>query len=328
MNLIELYDILSIPNEGNEKTFNALPIPNYPDCRIGIDFQGNPVLLLSVINPVRDISSKNFRLKHLQLTQNLECKISENGKTTFQTFTVLTFTNADRLLQEYFLRVSESLIKLFQKRPAQEKVVEAINRFIEVFRLLGDIPRNTIHGLWSELFLIENSIDPKILLNYWHNIPEERFDFNAGAEKVEVKSNSNFERIHTFSAEQLNPSSNSQAIIASIFIKQSSSGLSIQQLVDNICNKITEDIELTNKLLCMVSQSLGNSLEQSIHIKFDYTIAKESLKYYRHQDIHKIEKVNIPNEVFEVRYNSDLGEVKPTHLSEVTIDGILFKALR
>lgn len=327
MNLIDIYDSLSIPDEGGGKVFNAQPIPEYPDCRIAIDYMGNPVLLLSVQNPVRNISSKNFRLKHLQLAQNLECKIIEKGKARFQTFTVLTFTNADRPLQEYFLRVSESLIKVFHERPTQEKVVEAINRFIEVFRLLGDIPRNTVHGLWGELFLIESSTDPKILLNYWHNLPEEKFDFNAGVEKLEVKSNGNFERIHTFSTEQLNPPLDSQALIASVFIRPSTLGQSIQQLVDSISNKISEEVDLVNKLLCIVSQSLGNSLEQSIQIRFDYQIAKDSLQFYRHQDIHKIEKLFIPSEVSEVRYKSDLSALQPVALLDLPNRGTLFNAI-
>jgi len=51
------------------------------------------------------------------------------------------------------------------------------------------------------------------------------------------------------------------------------------------------------------------------------------LQFYRHQDIHKIERVNIPNEVFEVRYKSDLSEIKPISLSEISKEGILFKSI-
>jgi hypothetical protein len=176
------------------------------------------------------------------------------------------------------------------------------------------------------VFLIESSTNPKILLTYWHNIPEERFDFNSGAEKIEVKSNSNFERIHTFSSEQLNPPTGTQVLIASIFIRQHSNGQSIQQLVESISRKVLYDIELTDKLNNIIFKTLANSLEQSIKIKFDYAIAKESLKFYRHQDIVKIEEIHIPNEVTEVRYKSDLTEIKPIHLDELNKKRELFLA--
>ena len=327
MNLVELYDSLAIPEEDNQKVFNAIPISDYPDFRVAIDIEGNPVLLLSVANRLRNISLKNFRLKYLQVLQNIECKISENEKESFQTFTVLTFTSADRHLREYFLRVAESFVKALNIKPTQEEVIETINKFVEVFRTLNDTPTNTVHGLWTELFLIDSSVNPAALLNYWHNIPEEKFDFNSGVEKIEVKSNSNFERIHTFASEQLNPSEGSQVLIASVFIRQHSSGQSIQHLVESITRKVQQDIELTGKLNNIIFKTLANSLEQSIKIKFDYNIAKESLKFYKHQHIVKIEEIHIPNEITEVRYKSDLTEIKPVHLNELNWKGELFIAL-
>ena len=97
--------------ENNSKVFNAIPIPEYPNFRIAIDFEGNAVLLLSVSKRIKDLSLKNFRLKYLQLEQNLECKIYENDSFKLQTFTVITFRCSDRNLQEYFLRISETLSK-------------------------------------------------------------------------------------------------------------------------------------------------------------------------------------------------------------------------
>lgn len=327
MNLVELYDTLVIPEEDNEKVFNAIPIPDFPNFRIAIDSGGNPVLLLPVANRLRSNSIKNFRLKYLQLLQNIECKISEDGKEYFKTFTVVTFISADRHLREYFLRVAESFVKALNIKPTQEQVVETINKFVEVFSSLNDTPTNTVHGLWTELFLIECSANPKVLLNYWHNIPGEKFDFNSGGEKIEVKSNSNFERIHTFSSEQLNPPTGTQVLIASIFIRQHSGGQSIQQLVDSIITKVQSDIDLIEKLNNIVFRTLGSSLEQSIKIKFDYSIAKDSLCFYRQQEISKIEEVHIPNAVSEVRYKSDLSTLTPIAMTILKHCGELFKSI-
>jgi hypothetical protein len=326
MNLIELYDSLAFPKEGKEKTFNAIPIPQYPSFRIAVDFEGNPVLLLSVPNGVKNIVLKNFRFRYLQLEQNIECKISENGKSSFQTFTVITFTSADRNLQEYFLRISETLVKVLSNK-SQRQVVDSLNKFVEVFRSLTDTPTNTVHGLWSELFLIDNSKNPQALLNYWHSIPEEKFDFNSGEEKIEVKSNSSFERQHTFSSEQLNPPTGTHLLIASIFVRQNNRGQNILQLVESITTKIQNDITLIDKLNSNVCKTLGNSLEQSIRIKFDYQIAKDSLQFYKYQDIKKIEQTLIPSEVSDVHYKSDLSQINPINLDNLISCGRLFSSI-
>jgi hypothetical protein len=327
MNLIELYETLIIPEEGKGRVFNAVTIPGFPNFRIAVDIDGNPVLLLAIANRLRDILLKNFRLRYLQLEQNVQCKVSEDEKAAFQTFTVITFTSSDRHLREYFMRVAESLIKALSIRPTQEEVVETISKFVEVFRLLNETPTNTVHGLWTELFLIESSTNPRALLGYWHNLPEEKFDFNSGVEKIEMKSNSYFERIHTFSSEQLDPQTDAHILVASVFIRQHSTGQSIQHLVDSIQDKIQDNMELMDKLHLIIFKTLGSSLEQSIKIKFDYQIAKESLQFYHQADIHRIEKISIPNEVSEVRYKSDLSELKPASLGSLANEGLLFKSI-
>lgn len=327
MNLIDLYDSLSLP-ENDSKVFNATPIPDYPNFRVAIDFEGNAVLLLSVSKKIKDLSLKNFRLKYLKLEQNIECKIHENDSLKLQTFTVITFRCSDRNLQEYFLRISETLVKTVGQNPTQQQVIDSLKKFVEVFKTLTDSPTNTINGLWAELFLIENSTNPKELINYWHNLPEEKFDFNAGIERIEVKSSSNFERKHIFSAEQLNPPYDTQVLIASVFLKQHNSGYNIQQLIDRISEKVVYDFETADKLNTIVFRTLGSSLEHSIGIKFDYEIAQQSLRFYRHQDIDRIEEIHIPNNVSEVKYKSDLTNIKAVNPKiDFIPDGKLFNAL-
>ena len=323
MSLIELYNTLSIPEN---KVFSAVPIPKFPNFRIAIDFEGNAVLLLSVTKRIKDTTLKNFRLKYLQLEQNIECKISENGTSKLQTFTVITFRSTDRNLQEYFFKIAKTLIKTLGTNPSQQQVVDSLKKFVEVFKSLTDTPTNTVHGLWAELFLINNAKNPQTLLNYWHNIPEERFDFNAGTERIEVKSSSTFERKHFFSAEQLNPPTDTQVLIASVFVKQHNSGVNIQELTNSISEKVANDYDLIEKLNSIVFKTLGNSLQQSIGIKFDYEIAKQSLRFYKHQDISKIEEIHIPNVVSEVRYKSDLTTVKQIEINKLKNKQKLFSA--
>lgn len=326
MRLTELFETLELPDDNDGGIFSAMPIPDYPTFRVAVDSFGFPILLLTIANRGKVGTLKNFKLKYLQLIQNVDCKIIESGNATQQQFTVIKFTCDDKLLQNYFLQIAEPFLKSLNSKPTHEQVTHSFNRFIEVFRALSDVPTKTIQGLWSELFFIDSCNSPEVMLNYWHQIPEEKFDFNSGIEKIEVKSSGNFERIHIFSSEQLHPPTGDQVIIVSLFVRQSSSGKTVQDLIENIASKIS-DIELIEKMNSIVCKTLGSSLEQSLKIKFDNTIALDSMKLYKHQDIVKIEEVHIPNEVSEVKYKSDLTNIKPLDLFKFSPKNKLYNAV-
>jgi hypothetical protein len=226
-------------------------------------------------------------------------------------------------LQNYFLGIAQSLLKSLSKKPTQKEVFETFKNFVEIFRSLSETPIKTIQGLWAELILIERSKNPETLINYWHINPEEKFDFNADKEKIEVKSSSSLERVHIFTAEQLNPTDDSQIIIASIFTKQVSNGLNVLDLLEKISVQINDN-ELLEKVYKIVSKTLGNTFEQTTKIKYDYELAKNSLRFYRYQDISKVERVNIPSRVSEVKFKSDLTNINSTDIEKIIKNGQLF----
>jgi hypothetical protein len=328
MNLIDLFDLLTIPEQSTEthKVLSATPLPDYPNFRIAVNSEGNPVLLFSPVKAESNIKINNVRLKYLALNQNIECKVIENKASRIQSFTLITFTSPDRHLQEYFLHISETLVKSLGIKSTEKQIADTLLKFVEIFRALSDTPTNTVQGLWSELFLISISHQPNILIDYWHSVPEEKYDFNANEERIEVKSSSSMERIHFFSSEQLNPPAGVQVLVASILLKQTSVGVDIQNLIDLISSRIQDNLELIDKLYSIVFKTLGSSLEFSISYKYDPKIAKESLCFYRHQDIIKIELENIPAEVSEVRYRTDLSKVDSVNIGDFGRTTGLFKS--
>ncbi|PKL85434.1 MAG: hypothetical protein CVV22_07695 [Ignavibacteriae bacterium HGW-Ignavibacteriae-1] len=326
MSLLQKFRELNIPTTKNSKLLNALTLDKFPFAKIGVNFEGLPVILIASIADRSHLSQKNVRLKYLELTHNLECKVSENNKYEIAFFSVIIFKSLQSNLQSYFLGIAESLLQSLSLSPTQNEVFETFKNFIEIFRALSDNPSKTLQGLWAEIFLIEKSKNPDVLLNYWHNIPEERFDFNADIEKLEVKSSSKLERVHIFTSEQLNPPNDKQVMIASIFTKQTSNGRSITDLMESIQMKLL-DKTLMDKLYSVVAKTLGNTVEQSIRIKYDYGLANSSLRFYRHQDISKIEKLYIPDRVSEVKYKSDLTSTNSVNLETLNDKQKLFKAL-
>lgn len=323
MNLLTVFLELDIPQTENSKLFNATALNDFPFAKIGVNYFGFPVILISSKFDQTHLSQKNIKLKYIELTHNLECKVSENGKSKIDNYSVIIFKSNEETLQNYFLGIAQSLLNSLSKKPTQKEVFETFKNFIEIFRSLTEIPTKTIQGLWAELMLIEQSKNPETLINYWHNIPEEKFDFNADSQKIEVKSSSNLERVHIFTAEQLNPPNDSQVLIASIFTKQVSNGINVLDLLDKIDNRIKE-IELKVKIYRIVSRTLGNTFEQTTKIKYDYDLAKNSLRFYKHQDISKVERINIPERVSEVKFKSDLTKITPIDINLFT-EGQLFK---
>jgi|SRR5579875_3700207 len=326
MTIAETFGLLNPPETSNRNLINAVSLSGYPIAKVGISTEGFPVILISSIGDNFSFSQKNVRLKYLELIQNTECKVSENGSTNHAFYTVIILKSEQPSLQRYFLGIAETLIQSLSLKPTQKEVAGTFKAFVEIFRSLSDVPTKTVQGLWSELFVIETGRQPATLLNYWHCKPDERFDFNADVEKLEVKSSSTLERIHTFASEQLNPPIEKLVVIASVFLKQTAHGRSIADLAASIQQQI-ENNELAEKMFSIITATLGNTLEQSLKIKFDYDLAKNSLRFYRHQDIQKIEKVNIPERVSEVRYKSNLTDLNPINPANISAGGQLYVAL-
>jgi len=326
MSLLDIFLELDIPQTENSKLINATALINFPFAKIGVNYFGFPVILISSKFDQMQLAQKNIKLRYIELTHNLQCKVLTNDISESNSYSVIIFKSNEITLQNYFLGVAKSLLNSLSKKPTQKEISEIFKIFIEIFRSLAEPSAKTVQGLWAELILIEQSKKPETLINYWHNFPEEKFDFNADKQKIEVKSSSHLERVHYFTSEQLNPSEDNQVVIASIFTKQVSNGLNLIDLLDKIGARVSENT-LLDKVYRIVSKTLGNTFEQAVNTKFDYILAKESLLFYRHQDISKVEKNNIPKKVSEVKFKSNLTNIQPIDFAEKLVKGQLFDAL-
>ena len=202
--------------------------------------------------------------------------------------------------------------------PTHEEVRKEITRFIELFRLVTEPQTKTIQGLWAELFLITESKDPVALVRCWHCIPEDKFDFNNGEERIEVKSSSSSLRIHNFSLEQLYSPTDTVTIIASVFVKPASTGKSIADLANEIADRLSSRIELIEKIQFQIALTLGKAISDSTKLTFDFQFAKDSLRFYKAEDIPKISVNNVPSLVTDVRFKSDLTDINSIAPNEIS----------
>jgi hypothetical protein len=327
MTLLDLFNFITQPNENNNFQFAAIPIPEFPNHRIAKDKYGNPILLITILINSGKLYVANSKFENISILYNVDCKISQNGKTIEEIFTAMCFIGDDILLRNYFIKLCSDLIENLGNRPTFENVRKEINYFTDLLRLAAQPQIKTVQGLWAELFLILESKNPTNLLRSWHALNEEKFDFNNGEERIEVKSSANELRIHNFSIEQLNSPTNTNTLIASVFVKHASNGKNISDLQSAISKRIITEIKLIEKLEYQIALALGKSINMSTKFKFDLFVAKDSLRFYNTDDIPKISINNIPPFVTDIHFRSDLSDTNSIDINIIPNKQLLFNSI-
>lgn len=309
--LKKIYDKLTLPQKPNPNSFSAKAIKGFENHRIAKNFNDNPSLLISISESNQDFFIANQCLFNIKITHNVKCEIETDKKVSQNNFSVVSYIGQDDDVKDIFLKTCQVLIKSLGRSPSNKRIKQVVDKFIELFKAIKEPPRKSIQGLWSELFLIEQSNSPEKVILGWHSIPEEKFDFSFDKLRIEVKSSITESRIHHFSLDQLNPISDTEIIIASILVNTSVAGLSIIDLMKKISHKLVSYPKQKEKLHLLVYSTLGVDVERVNEIKFHYELAKESLRFYKSENVPKIESINIPKEVSNVRFTSNLINSKP-----------------
>jgi hypothetical protein len=305
INFVEVFESILAPDKSDGFQFSASSISDNTDHRIAKDKLNNPSLLLAI--NATEVVIPSVKLKNISIAFNIRCKVKQNGVLHEKLFTVINFTGSDKALKNHFLRLCAIFIDSFKMNSTAEDIRRHINSFIELFRLASIPPLKTVQGLWSELFLISQASMPHKLIQSWHFLPEEKFDFNNGQERIEVKSSVSPSRIHSFAIEQLNPPEDTIAIVASVITSQTSNGLSIDNLRYNIEKKLDGHMDLIGKLRHQIAKCLGNCYDEAIKVRFDVHLAKSSIRFYETKNIPKISSDSLSPLVTDVHFKSDLS---------------------
>ena len=325
--LITMFDSLKSPGPDPEEIhFSANPLPNRRHDFLAKGRDGQPALLISACGAT-EVRPPSIGLQHLMVDHGLECRVrQETGAAITGTFSVVRCVDADRLLQGYFLRALVPVIDSLPAAPSYSDIARPVNALAELFRRLALPARKPIQGLWAELCMIAISRDPNALIAAWHATPEDRYDFSAASERIEVKSSSGSVRVHHFSFEQLNPPECVRILVASVFANEAGNGTSVFDLVDKIRYRVNHEAQLVERVDQIVAATLGSSWRHAGNVRFDFEEATSSLRYYEPSKIPSI-RGPIPNGVSMVRYQSDLTAANPTALSSIPPSCQLLRAL-
>ena len=330
LDLIEIFHSIESRSMIKDKNlFSTTVIPNHEPHRLGKDVLGRPLLLISIVDIGNKKQSKPIELEHLTVMYDMNCRVSRSdNRIEEERFTVVRCTGEDTVLHTYFLRVASAIIVSLSNQPTQSDVSHAINQLIELFRAMEDVPLKSVRGLWAEMFLVSQASIPATLVDAWHIVPEDRYDFALNHQRIEVKSYSGDIRLHHFSLEQLHPPEDVIALVASVCVEGSQAGDSIADLREKIHIRLGSEFDSLLHIDSIIARTLGNAWQQASEVRFDERLAEESLTFYETSSIPSIDP-NLPPGVSQIRFRSDLTEIDPFDNSLLhEAEGIFQAALR
>ena len=314
--------------EGN--AFNVISLPGMKH-KLGVSSERYPIFFVKTISDTSE--TPNITLELLSVQYNIPCKVIEEGEDPLDdVFSIIILRSDDENLQRYFVEIFLMVLSQFPNSPSRKELSYEVENIITIFTTLTETSLDKVQGLWTELLIIERSGHPETLINAWHSSPDSKYDFTLGKDKIEVKSTAKEARIHRFSLDQLNPSPNSNLLIASAFVRESGEGeqgLSIRDLYNRIYSRV-KGVNSTLKLYSLMAKTIGKDLGKLDSVFFDYTTACDTLLFYDARKVPRITKDQVPELVSGVKFNSDLTHVPDVLSSESNFDingSMLYKSL-
>lgn len=295
-------------------TYRVQRLPGTSMHYIGRNGQGHPSLLLG--SPAGRLHAP-VKLALIEAIFGTNCSIRSGGsKIREENLTVVTCTAPDTKLQDYFVHVSETIVRIVGPEPTQVEVIEAVSRLIDLFQRLVRPPSRSTIGLIGELILIAYSQDPHALARAWRSGLDDRFDFSVEELRLEVKANASRVRSHYFSFEQCHPPPGTIGVLASIFVELIGGGTSIEELVLRIGEKLADDA-LFLTVQGKIAETLGSALAEGLAARFDEQLSASSLTFFELNNIPAV-RGGLPPELSEIRFRSDLSRHPSVAPSELT----------
>ena len=328
LSLVELFARLQAPGESGSDTnrFTAISIASSRTYRLGKDSAGAPALLIQ-LPPDQPTHASPIRLRHLYVAHDVDCVVYRDQSIESGKFSVLSCVESDRATENYFLRVVEALLPSLGESPDARSINHVVNSLVELFRALSSPPIKAVRGLWAELFLLAESQDPWNLLDAWHTIPEDLYDFNDGSHRIEVKSAQGEVRRHHFSLAQLLPPEETSLAIVSVIVKRAGGGTTINDLIDELRALFSGSPDRLLRLYKVITLTLGAKWREAELEMFDRSAARESLAFFRPSDVPMVSP-ELPTGVSNVRFSSDLTGKMPYSVPELrALGGLIGSAV-
>lgn len=306
--------------------YAADSVPFACQHKIGVSSEGYPTFFIKASGKDEAL---DITLEFIKVLFNRTCRLIENDEVReMDGYAIVSMSASNGDYQKYFIDVLCILLQELPDNVTIKILKTELIKIADLFSNLSKPSKKTLQGLWAELFIIEQAKSPEYLLQAWHISPNDKFDFNDGRDKIEVKSTRTVRRVHKFSLEQLHPNTNSNLIIASVFVIETGKGKTIFDLKDSICKKVS-DLGLQFRLNEIIVQTLGFDFDKVNDISFDYQQALDTLMFYDVRDIPTIAIESIPESISNIHFDCDLSAVQTIYDKHFDISGsLLFKSIQ
>jgi hypothetical protein len=320
LNLDRIFDALSPVTAGQGQTaYSVGRIARNPGYLVGRDTNNKACLLVAVADEPGQRHAP-IRLENLEVEFEVRSRVTETNKSSESIFTVIRCRSDQAEVIHYFFSVAETIIRILGAKPTRPGITSAVAHLARIFQQLLSPPLRPVTGLFGELLLMRQCGNPVRAMTYWRLQNASRFDFTAGDLRLDVKTTTSRARTHTFSYDQCNPPAGTVAVLASLFVERTATGLALGELIDEIESSIAGRTELVLKLRETVAATLGASLSTAMKIRFDEKLAISSLRFFDLRSIPAI-RFTLPPGVSDVHFHSDLSSSP-----EADIDALIDKA--
>lgn len=302
-------------NNDEDDTFCVIPAREGSRHRLGCSEEGFPIFFVEC----SDFKiTTDIRLELIDVQFNRLCKLNDSDglKTESHRYCLVELKSSKKDFTKYFLDVFSLVLAKLPEYPTTTQLRDEVSKLVQLFLGVASYSAATLQGLWAELLVIEKSKDPDYLISAWHVSANDKYDFNDGIDKIEVKSTCRASRRHEFALEQLTPNDGSQLLIASVYVVKTGIGKNIFDLEESIISRLNSN-ESVEKLKAMLIKTLGENLDTAKTIYYDYSQATDSLNYFNYKDVPSINTENVPIEVSNIHFLSDLSDIEPIRIEMV-----------
>jgi len=297
---------LDPPLSDKSKNLSTKNIDKFGTFKVGKDFNSNPHFIILT-------DHEEVRVSDLK-TNEIKTDFYKNDEFTFddevieKNFYKISYIGGQEELKQSFLLNCEILIKKISNDKSKAALVRVFKDLIRLWSLEKNIDISKVYrGLWCELFLIENSIYPDIMVKSWHSDINDVFDFAFDNFIIEVKgTSSSNRRSHIFNFKQLRDYNDENIFISSIIAEKVDNGKSIKDLIDSIKNKLS-DKSLIEKVELKTAETLKKYIYLIDDYKYNHHVAEKYCRIYHFKEIPRIS--HIPDGISDLSYKSNLDNI-------------------
>ena len=296
-------------------TFESLPLHGVEDAFLSRGADEEPVVLLGTSDSA---TAPAMRLRQVGVDHDVPATLAGDaaGPARQRRLSIIRCLAEGEELQRLFVTCLGNALPSAVAGRRCGDVNLAVSRLVDLFAAAAQPGRPPV-GLWAELLVIARSRDPRRLLVAWHARGEDRHDFAAADERLEVKSATQPRRQHDFSLEQLVPPAGVAVTVASLLVEPRTHGTTLGDLRSACLDSAGVDAELRAKIDRLCVEYLGDAWVEGLGEAFDEAAALASRRLYDAADVPRVDAPPPPG-VSAVRFRSDLEQAAPLAQERVT----------